>query len=283
MKCNFNIFLLINIVLVIMMIFVINVESISISCIVIRINNPTSKQVFRYLKWRKYFPVSFNFYLLSMKKMNRSLLTRINMINVVVSFSEIKLVYPNITKLKGNCSNFKNSKLLSWISHSESIILFYKKLKLKYDYIWIIEQDVGFLGNLYDFVKLYEYNKKDLITIGVGKSTDRWVWYNCATDKYISRRLKYFNSNYGYVNRENIQRWSKLYIAKMMIDLQRDYHSQTETSTIELVFYHNLSYEIIPMKFIGYMSAGKSLTESKWINISNNKRNYNKFFHPLKF
>lgn len=284
MKCNFLLFLLLNVNLIILFLLKLHSKIYHLYCIVIRINDPTTKQILRYLKWKKYFPSNIHFFLLSMKMINNSLINISTIINVVVSFNEIELFYSNITKLKGNCSNFRSSRLLSWISHSESITLFCKKLKIKYKYIWIIEQDVGYVGDLYKFIKLYDNNRKDLITTGVGRITTRWIWYNCATTNYLTRRNLYFNNSYGYSNREYIQRWSKLYISKMMIDLQNNYHSQTETSTIELVFYHNLSYEIIPYRFIGNpMYSCKSLTEKKWINISKNKRNNNKFFHPLKF
>lgn len=95
------------------------------TCIVVRINNPTPKQILRYIEWKKFFPISYNFYLLSMNMMNKSFINRLNIKNIVVKFSEIKLLYPNITSLKGNCSNFKSSKLISCISHSESLILFF--------------------------------------------------------------------------------------------------------------------------------------------------------------
>lgn len=275
----FKLLFIINIV--ILLLFEVNIKSIYLTCIVVRINNPTSSQISRYLKWRRFFPSRFNFYLLSMKNIN---LSKSSMINVVVSFDEIKYKYPNISKLKGSCKNFNTPQSISWISHSESLIVFYKKIKLKHDYMWIIEQDVGFVGNLYNFIKIYENNKKDLITFGFRKITPKWLWFYCATEKYITRRYNCFNDSYGYSNREYIQRWSKLYIKEMMNDLQNNYHSQTESSTMELIFYHNLSYELIPKKFIGYPCfATKSLTEFQWLNISYNKRNSNKFFHPLKF
>lgn len=283
--CNFHFFVLYNITFIVLFFLRMNIKSNITYCLVIRVNYPTTKQVLRYLKWRKYFPSNFNFYLLLMKNINYSLLTTIKTIHIVsITFNKIKSNYPNILNLKGNCSSFKSSKLLSWISHSESLILFYKSLKVCYQYIWIIEQDVGFVGNLYNFIKQYDKQKSDLITIGVGKITNKWVWFNCATEKYIIRRSNLYRNNCGYSNREYVQRWSKLYIANMMIDLENGYHSQTETSSIELVFYHNLTYEVIPNRFIGSpLCAGRSISEDKWINISFNNQNSNKFFHPLKF
>lgn len=256
----------------------------SLSCVIVRIKKPTRIQILRYQKWRKYFPYYFKFYLLSMEKMNCSLITNFDIINIVVLFDEIKMYYPYITRLKGNCSSYKSSRLLSWISHSESLILFYKKISMKYDYVWIIEQDVGFLGNIFNFIKHFNNNDKDLITIGVGKVTSKWVWFNCATEQYINRRNYFFKYSYGYSNREYIQRWSRLYFTKLMLDLQNNFHSQSETSTIELVFYHNLSYGLIPNRFIGSpLYAGRSITKLRWKNISHYKGNFNKFYHPLKF
>lgn len=87
--------------------------------------------------------------------------------------------------------------------------------------------------------------------ISVKKTFPRWVWFNCATEKYLSRRINYFKSKNGYSNREYIQRWSSQYITNFMIDLQSEYHSQSESSSIELVFYHNLTYEVIPELCMG--------------------------------
>lgn len=254
------------------------------SCIVIRISDATNQQIIRYLTWKKQFPIHFHFYLLSLKRTYYSLLNKSGIKIINIKFKDIVMSYPNIFKLNGNCKHFKSFKLLSWISHSESLILFYKRLKIKYRYIWIIEQDVGFVGNLFKMISVYKNNIADLITIGAGRMNDKWVWFNCATVNYLKRRKQNFIENYGYTNREYIQRWSQLYIRKMMQDLEYSYHSQTESSTIELVFYHNLSYQLINQKYLGLpLGSGKSITQESWKFISNNKNNSYKFFHPLKF
>lgn len=270
------------VILILIFVYRINVYiCYNLSCIVIRINEVTIEQMQRYFQWIDCFPQNYNFYLLSMRKVN---ISKNNIQNIIVTFNNVMAIFPNITKLKGNCSSFKLPKLLSWISHSESIILFYKKIKTKYNYIWIIEQDVGYSGNLYQFIKLYDNNTSDFITINVGKKTNKWVWFYCATDKYIKRRTNIFKSDYGYATREYIQRWSKSYISKMFEDLSNQYHSQSETSSIEMVFYHNLTYEEIPKKYIGSpLCAGMSITKHKWESILLNKNKSNKFYHPLKF
>lgn len=254
------------------------------SCIVIRISDVTYEQIHRYNMWLHYFPQEFKFYFLSMRVTNISYISNSKIEQIVVSYNDILYSFPNIMKLNGNCSTFKSFNLISWISHSESIILFYKKIKMKYKYIWIIEQDVGYTGNLYRFIKLYDNNNNDLITFNVGKKNNKWVWFYCATDKYIRRRMLFFNDSYGYANREYVQRWSDVYISKISSDLFSHYHSQSESSSIEAVFYHNLTYEEIPKKYIGSpLCAGKSITQNKWKSILSNKSKSNKFFHPLKF
>lgn len=254
------------------------------SCIVIRVNHPSNKQIKRYLHWKKYFPQNCHIFLLSTSYINNSLLNISKIKLVVVTFKEIFNYYPNIKHLKGNCSSFKTPRLLLWVSHTESIIILYNKLKFKYNFVWIIEQDVGYVGNLFKFINMYRNDDSDLITFGVGKINPKWIWFNCATEQYLKRRREYFKYNYGYANRECVQRWSKKYINELQRDLYNNFHSQTETSSIELVFYHNLSYSTIPYKYIGYVyNAGKSLTENQWINITKTKDNKNKLFHPLKF
>lgn len=254
------------------------------SCIVIRVNKPTIKQIERYINWRKSFPNYYHFYILSMQVGYNFTKTNSKMKEIVVTFKEVLNKYSKIKTLKGNCSKFKSPKLLSWISHSESLIVFKNKLSFNYDYIWIIEQDVGFVGNLYNFISKYNKNERDLITTGNKTVNEEWVWLSCATKKYLSRRLNFFHSNLGYFNREYIQRWSNKYFSYMMRDLDNEYHSQSETSTIEIIYYYNLTFEIIPKSNIGSpMCAGESITEIKWFNITNNIYNINKFFHPLKF
>lgn len=260
-----------------------NIENKFNTCLVIRINNPTIQQLHRYSRWRKMFPDYFHFYILSMQSINSSFIIS-NIKVLVVTFNDIILSYPNIRKIKGSCATFKSPNLLLWISHTESLILFSMKLKIKYDYMWIIEQDVGFVGNLFLFITKYRYSNRDLITYGKKKIDNNWIWYKCATQKYILRRNIFFNSKFGYKNTEYIQRWSKKYIKFMKIDLDNNYHSQTESSTIEIVYYHNLTYDLIPKHFIGSpMYAGKSLSKNSWKMIMENKNNENKFFHPLKF
>lgn len=252
-------------------------------CIVIRIYKPTYSQLKRYNRWKSTLPNYYTFYLLSMEKINLSVYNN-SMKNMVVSFDDVKRVYPSIFKIKGNCSTFKSPKLLSWISHTESLTIFYNNIKIKYKYVWIIEQDVGYTGMLYDFLKKYELNNKDFITLTINKITPNWVWYYCSTNKYIKRRKKFFKNNYGYSNREYVQRWSITYFIKISYDLKNYYHSQSETSSIETVFYHNLSYEIVSKNYIGSpLSAAKSLTNEQWISISKKKEKRNKFYHPLKF
>lgn len=280
----YDIIIIVNVSFLLYFYNTLSLYNILFSCIVIRIDNPSTKQIMRYIKWKEYFPHYYHFFLLSKNNIINPQLNRSKIKLITVSFKEILNKYPNMKKLKGNCSSFRSSKLLLWISHTESIIIFYNKLKIKYNFIWIIEQDVGYVGNLYKFINMYKNNVNDLITFGVGKVNSKWVWFNCATEQYLKRRQLFFKYNYGYANREYVQRWSKIYINKLKNDLKNSFHSQTEASSIELIYYHNLSYSTIPRKFIGYkFMAGKSLTEKQWINITKTNDNKNKLFHPLKF
>lgn len=56
---------------------------------------------------------------------------------------------------------------------------FYEKTENQYDYYWLIESDVRFSGNWFDFFSYFENKRKDLVCahLAVSKTNPKWYWW----------------------------------------------------------------------------------------------------------
>ena len=67
---------------------------------------------------------------------------------------------------------------LAWGFHNEAVNMWYQSLShdRKYDYVWIMEDDVGFSSNWMDFFEIYAGSQVDLLTYDTLAMCPKWWW-----------------------------------------------------------------------------------------------------------
>ena len=109
--------------------------------------------------------------------------------------------------LSGKCT-------MAWGFHVECLCLWRKfcQGEAKYDYIWVIEDDVGISQSITSLIREYENEESDLITDGAEEMAKEWFWKNVFS--------KNFNTKVGLhkiVSKEHVQRLSKRLMERLMV------------------------------------------------------------------
>lgn len=253
--------------------------------VLVRITQPTLNQQKRYLSWIKTLDNDvYSFWIITNSKTNLNFSFR-NVFRVDTQFIINKYPYIKDLRTPGHCrhGSVPDEIFYPWISHTESVIEWYKNCNKKYKYVWVLEQDIGYSGILNDFLKEYDKNDYDFITSEIILYSDTlWPLLHCCTDNYTNWRMLYSNNSVGYFSKEFVQRWSNRMINKISELISKGIHAISETSVPESVIFSNYSYIIIDKKYISnYFSWNTGVSEEMWKRIKNETTN--KFYHSLKF
>lgn len=253
--------------------------------VVVRISNPTESQIKRYFEWELSLPDYYEFWFIINPTNETVEIHKKNTYSITMK--RVFEQYPNITELKlpNRCKSYrKDDKFYMWVSHTESIIQWYHYTNDKYDYIWILEQDLGVSGSLSTILDHYNESRSDLITYNVKEENSKWPHFRCYSNNYISWRLKYIDENKMYTTKEFIQRWSKKLINKLDENLNNGIHAISEASVIETTIFYNLTYQLLNKEDIGYaFDWNHRVSKKGWEKILKDKSKQNKLYHALKF
>lgn len=252
---------------------------------VIRIHILQKEQYQRFIQWRKEIPNDYSCFIVMDFIQNVKIY---NCNTIKINFQNVTEKYPNIIEIpRIKCANIqkKQHRFFMWAFHVEPIYIWYEQYGKEFDYVWIIEQDIGFSGNMYDFLGYFEDNNSDLLSLNVMIQHKKWSSFNCATENYIEYREKMLGSNsICYQSNEYIQRWSKRLFYEIGKCLKKDYHRFSESFPIEVVIMSNLTYDTFPDKFksdkLQYFSR---VTKQLWKSYFTDPIYKNKLIHGLKF
>lgn len=268
------IFILIIIILIILIKYEVKKYK---SIILIRYHLPTKYQIYRFNLWKNSSLLQYKYIFLT-DNYNDSC----NKENLYcITADEVFNKYSSLINT-GICRN-KYKQFYMNTFHIEHVLLCWKLLikKYKFDYMWVVEQDIGFSGNINQLFKEYDNISSDLISTNY--SVNNLGWYYCCTNNYMKYRKDKLN-NTGYKTSEHIQRWSTKYIKKVYKLLNKNIHSQSEHASIEFLLFLKLTFHNINKKDIGYKYKWNSrVSKEEWIIINNKSQYKNKLYHSLKF
>lgn len=246
--------------------------------VLIRFHSPSSSQIERFKLWEKTRSEDSKYiYLTDVKYDNLDNLTDI----YYISAEEVLKHYPSIAHT-GMCVN-KEKNWYVYTFHLEHIMLCVISLlkKYKFNYIWVLEEDIGFSGDMNMFIKKYDKIKSDLITTKYDQTN--YYWYKCCTNEYMKLRISTIGEK-TYKTSEHIQRFSKKYFQDVNKLLNNNIHSFSEHSSIEFCIFLNLTYHNIDENDIGYkFDWNTRLSKEEWNGIMKNTQYKNKLYHSLKF
>lgn len=254
--------------------------------VVVRFSSATESQIKRYFEWELSLPDNYDFWFIINPTDETVEYRKKN--TYYITMKRIYQQYPNLTELRlpNRCmkSDIPDDKFYMWISHTESIMQWYHYTKDKYDYVWILEQDLGVSGSLSVILDHYNESTSDFITYDVEEEKPNWPHFRCYSNKYMEWRAKYIDKDIMYSTREFIQRWSRNLFNTLDDQLRNGLHAISEASLIETTLFNNLTYELFDKKDIGYKFGwNKRVNKKEWESILKNPIHKNKLYHALKF
>lgn len=254
--------------------------------VVVRFSNATESQIKRYFDWELSLPENYEFWFI-INPIDETVEYR-KKNTYYITMKRIYDTYPSIRELRlpKHCinANIPDDKFYMWISHTESIMQWYHYTNNKYDYVWILEQDLGVTGSLSTILDHYNESTSDFISFDVAEETPKFPHFHCYSNNYLEWRLKYSDKNKGYSTREFIQRWSKNLFNKLDEELINGMHAISEMSVVETTVFNNLTYELLDSNQIGYKFGwNKRVGKGEWEKIRKKPKYNNQLFHALKF
>lgn len=251
------------------------------SVILIHTSNPSQFQKERYLEWKDNSPSDYLVVLLTDK-------CNLQLKNVLVTCITPNIMiktYPSLKNMSGYCSN-KSKLFYMWTMPFEHIMIWINSNNLKYKYLWIIEQDLSYSGNFFNFFQKYDNKQDDLIVLPyvIHKNDSGWMWLDCFTEEYRKWKEAILPVKSRVVAPTNIARWSNKFIYYMNKNMKLKRHTQSEGLMAEFASFNNLSIRVIEKDDIGYKcSYSTRISMDEWNLINTNPLTKNKLFHALKF
>ncbi len=179
-----------------------------------------------------------------------------------------------------------------WGFHVEAIGLWYKRfVNKKYDYVWVVEEDVGFTGSVYELINSYTQNIEDLLvaeysstlTQWNGLSDEKsqgWCWHDTVSMLYSQM----INEDCRLTAPEHVQRFSAKCLLLLFGLSRRKICAWSEQSCPTLVSQY-LNLGTFHGKHVGSVfSWDGNITQLEWEKYT--QRSTNKppqMWHALKF
>lgn len=247
--------------------------------ILVRAAKPTSAQIARYKEWESSLASCYKLVILTD---NQNL--RIPGINIeVISDKEVLSKWPALKTQGGLCNN-QFDKFYMWSSSHEHIVLWSRKTKLKFKYLWNLEQDLGYFGNINDLFRKYDEYDSDIISLPHERKDSQKWWIDCYSQEYNLWRQKLFDPSYRHATRLFVFRVNRKVLDLMYQQFESKRHTINEAVLFELAFAFKLSVRQISHRNIGYkFKFYERVDEKEWEKINNNGANKDRLFHALKF
>lgn len=152
----------------------------------------------------------------------------------------------------------------------------YNEIK-KYDYIWIIENDVYYPNSIIEFIYTHDIYKYDLLVSEYGLRSPKWPH---------TLSLKGFKNIYNIGILGVIMRLSQNLLLKLIDNIDKEYFGYMETILPHICIENHLSiHQFLPEK-CGILTTDNNLSLLNLIkeDILNNTKKYieNKIYHPIK-
>lgn len=201
------------------------------------------------------------------------------------TIADFKSIFKNPNEnMRGYCHN-REDVFYMWTLCLESVVHSIKYIYKKYKYIWIIESDLAYSGNINIFFKKYDKNYSDLLSLPKVHITslNEWCWYNCYTYEYMKWIQSYtpVERIYAYVM---IVRISPILFEIVMSNIKLNRHTHCESTLHEAAIYNNLTISFFEKSDFGEkFGVDDRINISEWNMYNRNPLKQNKLYHALKF
>jgi len=185
------------------------------------------------------------------------------------------------------CNELTSGKYsLAWGFHCEAINLWYQALPEEdtYDQVWVIEDDVGFSGNIADLFRRFEGDSADLLTAEPGPVEEEWFWADTVSAAYAERIPLARRRKCG----EHVQRLSRRFLRelhRLSADMRITGWSEQSTPTL-CDWLEDCQVKNLPADVLGsvYSWDGR-VEEEEWNTLLSDASpgTKNRFYHALKW
>lgn len=247
--------------------------------ILVRASHPTKAQIEKFIEWDKSLDGCYKLIVLTDDKS-----LHISNVDIdVITAHEVLSKWPAMKRQGGDCKNEKD-QFYMWSSSHEHIVLWSRKTKLKFEYLWHLEQDLGYSGNINNFIKMYDKYNVDIISLPYRQKRKSDWWHKCFTKEYNDWREEFYDKNTRYMFSLFIYRIHHKILDILYNQYELKRHTSNEAVIPELAFALHLSARIISSKYIGYTCEWNGrVKESEWEEINKSIENRNKIYHALKY
>ena len=192
------------------------------------------------------------------------------------------------TRRIADTTEFKSKELsLAWGFHVEALNLWYQRRRTtKVDFVWKLEDDVGFSGSLLDLVRSFEDDGADLLTADVDhRPGPRWWWADAGTAEYYAA---YGRARQRLASREHAQRFSRALLDRLhALSVDRGITAWSEALPVVVcAAAEDLVLAKLPRSLLGdpFAHDGR-VTERAWRDICEGRsaRKKGRLYHALKF
>ena len=201
---------------------------------------------------------------------------------IIVLFDNKHNYDNNIETKLNNIKIIKINKInisYDYLGHTLYINYFknnYNEIK-KYEYIWIIENDVYYPNCFIKFFDCYNEYNYDLLVSEYGLRNSSWCW---------NKSLKGFKNIYNIGVLAVIMRFSQKFLLKLIDTLENIHYGYLEAILPHICIEYNFSIHQFLPEMCGILSVNNNLPLMKLIikDIQDNTNIYieNKIYHPIK-
>lgn len=246
--------------------------------ILVRASHPTNAQIDKFVQWSKSLDACYKLIILTDDKSLQILDVDIE----VITANEVVSKWPAMKSQGGDCGNKEDVFYMRFYSY-EHIIVWSRRAKIKFKYLWYLEQDLGYSGNINNFIKIYDKYDVDIISLPYKLNPIKW-WYECFTKEYNDWREEFYDKKKRYVNQVFICRMNRKVLDILYNQFELKRHTTSEAVIPEITFIFHLSVRIISSKYIGYTCVWNGRVKpDEWEEINKSIENRNKLYHALKF
>lgn len=197
---------------------------------------------------------------------------------------DMRTAFPLLERVPKDNRFFKD-KSLAWGFHWEALSLLastslFRVRSYSYEYIWVIEDDVGITGKISTLFNEYLNVKCDLLLKQLDYKESQWVWYDTISDKF----REMIKNKPRYVSAEHCQRFSKMYFDMWVYYAYEGVHAWSELGTPTLALLLEFVIGFFDPKHVGFpFQNDGNINKQQWTRLLMDPSKRNKMFHAVKF
>ncbi|CAL1142197.1 unnamed protein product [Cladocopium goreaui] len=195
--------------------------------------------------------------------------------------SEIHAALPDRQDVR-DCFQLPGPKSLAWCFHVEALLLWWRSLASKPKFVWVLEDDAGFSGDIAQFISAYQEETSDLISHEFQVADPTWVWYDAVSETWKLEEAKTTMPRLRCA--EHVQRFSAGLLDVLEGFAMRQVSGWSETSVPSLCRWARRSMTSLRPEHVGqiFSYAGK-VPKDAWPRICEDARTRGRWWHALKW